>query len=65
MFDSILQQASVFLLIFTRCFCMILTLPLFSMRSASRIAKVALAGYMAFLLLSTVDPSMYGPYLEN
>lgn len=65
MFDSFIQQMSVFLLIFTRCFAMIMTLPLFSMRSASRIAKVALAGYMAFFLLGTVDPSIYIPYVEN
>lgn len=65
MLDSILLQAPVFLLIFVRCFVLILTLPMFSMRSASRIAKVAIAGYMAFFILGSVDLSIYSPYIGD
>lgn len=65
MFDNLLSNVSLFFLIFARCFTMLLTLPLFSMRSVSRIAKVALAGYMAFFLLGSVDASVYEPFLEN
>lgn len=57
--DKVLLQAPVFLLIFVRCFGMIMTLPLFSMRSISRIAKVALAGYMAFFIFGASDLSFY------
>ena len=63
MLDSILDKAPVFLLIFARCFTMILTLPMFSMKSASRVAKVALAGYMAFFAFGTVDLSIYAPFI--
>ena len=59
MLDSILQKAPVYLLIFARVFSLLLTLPLFSMRSVSRIAKVALSGYVAFFVFGTVDFSHY------
>ena len=63
MLDSILLKAPVYLLVFVRCFALILTLPMFSMRSASRIAKVAIAGYMAFFIFGSVDTSAYAPYI--
>ena len=65
MLDEILSQAPVFLLIFARIFAMLLVLPMFSMRSASRVAKVALAGYMAFFILGTCDLSYYLPYIAQ
>lgn len=65
MLDRILLQAPVFLLIFARCFAMLMTLPLFSMRAVSRIAKVALAGYIAFFMLGVVDFNAYIPYLTE
>ena len=65
MLDEILSQAPVFLLIFARVFAMLLVLPMFSMRSASRVAKVALAGYMAFFIFGTCDLSYYLPYIEQ
>ena len=61
--NLILSQAPLFLLVFMRCAAMLFTLPLFSTRAASRIAKVALAGYMAFFILGSTDLSFYGPYL--
>ena len=65
MLDSILLQAPVFLLVFVRCFAMLVTLPLLSMRSVSRIAKIALAGYMAFFIFGTIDASVYAPYIKD
>ena len=65
MLNEILSQAPVFLLIFARIFAMLLVLPMFSMRSASRVAKVALAGYMAFFIFGTCDLSYYLPYIAQ
>lgn len=59
MLDSILVKAPYFLLVYARCFTMIITLPLFSMRSVPRIAKLALSFYMAFMMFSGVDFSVY------
>ncbi len=65
MLDSILLKAPVYLLIFVRCFALIMTLPMFSMRSASRVAKVAIAGYMAFFIYGSIDLSLYKPYIAD
>ena len=65
MLDSILLKAPVYLLVFVRCFALIMTLPMFSMRAASSIAKVAIAGYMAFFIFGSLDTSMYSPYIGN
>ena len=61
--DSILLNAPVYLLIFARCFTLLLTLPLFSTRAVSRVAKIAFAGYMAFFMLGSADLSAYKAYL--
>ena len=63
MLDSILLKAPVYLLVFVRCFALIMTLPMFSMRAASRVAKVAIAGYMAFFIFGGIDASVYEPYI--
>ena len=63
MLDSILLKAPVYLLVFVRCFALIMTLPMFSMRSASRVAKIAIAGYMAFFIFGSLDTSVYSPYI--
>jgi len=42
-----------------------MTLPLFSIRNVSRIAKVALTGYMAYLLFSRVNFSIYEPFIAS
>lgn len=42
-----------------------MTLPLFSIRNVSRIAKVALTGYMAYLLFPHVNFSAYAPYIAG
>lgn len=63
MLDVILNSAPNFLLIYARCFAMLVTLPLFSTRAVNRAAKVALAGYMAFLILPSVNPVPYSAFL--
>ena len=65
MLDSILLKAPVYLLVFVRCFALIMTLPMFSMRSASRVAKIAIAGYMAFFIFGSIDASVYAPYIDE
>lgn len=49
-FSEILNDAPFFLLVYARCFSLVMTLPLFSMRTVSRIAKLALSFYMAFII---------------
>ena len=65
MLNEILSQSPVFLLIFARIFAMLLVLPMFSMRSASRVAKVAFACYIAFFIFGTCDLSYYLPYIAQ
>ncbi|MBQ0051577.1 MAG: flagellar biosynthetic protein FliR [Treponema sp.] len=65
MLDRILLNAPVYLLICVRCFAVIMTLPLFSIRSVSRMAKLALTGYIAFIVLPHVNLSVYAPYFGN
>lgn len=50
-FDTVLQQAPYFFLVAIRIFAMISTTPLLSIRSVSRIAKIALAASTAYLVL--------------
>lgn len=57
--NQIISNAPVFLLLFGRVFALLMTLPLFSMRSVSGVAKVALAGYMAFFSLGNIDLTQY------
>ena len=65
MLDSILLKAPVYLIVFVRCFALIMTLPMFSMRAASRVAKVAIAGYMAFFIYGGIDVNLYAPYIGD
>lgn len=65
MFDPILQKAPLFLLIAIRCFAFIMTLPMFSMRSVPRTAKIAIAGYVAFFVMGTVQFPAYEPLLSG
>ena len=61
--DRILSNAPVFLLIFARCLALLMTLPLFSTRAVSRIARIAFAGYMAFFILGNVDFVQYSAFM--
>ena len=65
MIDRIVSHAPIFLLIAVRCFALLMTLPLFSMRSVPRTAKIALAGYMAYALVPHVDFSSYASYISS
>lgn len=61
MLEKIVADAPVFLLVAVRCFALIMTLPLLSTRTAPRVAKIALTGYMAFLIYPQVSLTS-GPF---
>lgn len=65
MVEQIVNTAPVFLLIAARCAGLIFTLPLFSMRTVSRVAKIALIGYMAYLMLGFTDFSSYSKWINS
>lgn len=65
MLDNLLLQAPAYLLIFVRCFALLMVLPMFSMRATPRVAKIALAGYMAFFILGSVNLSVYRPFISE
>lgn len=65
MIDNIVAQSPVYLLIAVRCLTLLLLLPLFSMQTVPRIAKVALAGYMAYLVLPHVNMSAYSAFISS
>ncbi len=65
MLDNILASAPIYLLIAVRCLASIFTLPLFSMQSVSRVAKIALAGYLAFLLLPSAYNADYKQFVSE
>jgi flagellar biosynthesis protein FliR len=56
-FSSIIAQAPIFFLVAARVLAMIMTTPLLSMASVPRVAKVALAGFVAFIVM----PQAYSP----
>ena len=64
MLDQIVARAPVYLLVAVRCFALVMTLPFFSIRTVSRKAKLAFAGYMAYLIFPHVDFSAYLPYIH-
>ncbi len=49
MIQEMVNNAPSFLLVAARCVALIMTVPLLSTRAVSRVAKIALAGYIAFL----------------
>ncbi|MBP5402504.1 MAG: flagellar biosynthetic protein FliR [Treponema sp.] len=63
MIETIAANASVFLIVAVRCFAFLMTMPLFSMRSVSTIVKVALAGYMAYFLMQTINTAPYAQFI--
>ncbi len=65
MLEGIVASAPIYLLVAVRCFALIMTLPLFAIRSVSRISKIALTAYMAYLMFPSVDFSAYAPYLSD
>lgn len=65
MIEAILARAPVFLLLAARCAGLLFTLPLFSMRSVSRVAKIALIGYMAFFMMGYAQYGEYAAFLQD
>src|SRR5574344_2036036 len=63
MLERIVANAPIFLLVAVRCFALIMTLPLFSSRTVSRRAKVALTAYMAFFICPQISTST-GAYAQ-
>ena len=55
-----MNNAPAFLLATVRCFALLMTLPLFSMRNVPTVARLALALYMSYIVLPQVDYSVYG-----
>lgn len=65
MIDQIVAEAPFFLLAAARCFALIMTLPLFSIRNIPRTAKIAIAGYMAYFIVPQVDYSQYAAIMGS
>lgn len=63
MIDTIVANAAVFLLVAVRCFAFLRTMPLFSMRSVSTIVRIALAGYMSYFLLPSINFNTYSAFV--
>ena len=64
MLEHIVSDAPIFLLVVFRCFTTMMTLPLLSSRTVPRMAKIALALYMAYFIFPTVSQSdsVYADY---
>ena len=64
MLEHIVSNAPIFLLVVFRCFTTMMTLPLLSSRTVPRMAKIALALYMAYFIFPTVSQadSVYADY---
>ena len=60
----ILARAPQFLLVAVRVFAMIMTCPLLSMRNVPRVAKVALAGFVAFFILPSAYKNGWDKFTE-
>ena len=56
-FNEIVARAPLFLLVAVRIFAIILTTPLLSIQSVPRVAKVALAGLVAFIVMPQAYPA--------
>lgn len=57
MLEFIVSNAPIFLLVVFRCFTTMMTLPLLSSKTVPRMAKIALAFYMAYFIFPTVSQS--------
>jgi len=65
MIGQIVERAPVFLLVAVRCFALLMTLPMFSMRSVPRVAKIALAGYMAYIVMPQANFGVYAKFIAS
>lgn len=64
MLEEIVNNAPYFLLVAVRCLALIFTTPLLSSSAVSRVAKIALAGCVSFIIFPTVynAPYDFAPY---
>ncbi len=64
MLEKIVGNAPLFLLVAARCFALIMSLPLFSSKTVSRLPKVALAFYLAWFAFPRLSLSegLFAPY---
>lgn len=65
MLDKIILNAPLYLLVFARIFATLMLLPVFSMRSTPRTAKIALAAYIAFFIAGSANLSSYKSFLSQ
>ncbi len=65
MINEVVESAPIFLLVAARSAGLIFTLPLFSMRTVSRTAKIAFIGYISYLLMGFADFSAYSSYIGD
>lgn len=65
MIQDILLSAPIFLLVAARSAGLIFTLPLFSMRTVSRVAKIALIGYISYILMGQAVFDRYDSAVKN
>ena len=67
MLDTIVGNAPAFLLVAARCFALIMSLPLFSSKTVSRLPKVALAFYLAWFEFPQLSfrEGLFAPYLAH
>jgi len=63
MIQQIVGNAPIYLLVAVRCFALIMTMPFFSAKTFSRIVKVALAGYLAYLIFPHINFSDYSSFI--
>ena len=61
----VLQNAPLYLLVFGRIFALLMTLPLFSARNVPRQARLALAFYFAYFIITQVEMASLAPYLTE
>ena len=65
MISEVVESAPIFLLVAARSAGLVFTLPLFSMRTVSRTAKIAFIGYISYLLMGFADFSAYSSYIGD
>ena len=63
--DRVLQNAPLYLLVFARIFALLMTLPLFSARNVPRQARLVLAFYFAYFIVTQVRSASLEPYLTD
>lgn len=63
--ERVLQNAPLYLLVFGRIFALLMTLPLFSARNVPRQARLALAFYFSYFIVTQVNITSFQQYLSS